>query len=441
MSKMMRRETEDGRFARGMDTQAMIPVAAAFFEIVSMLFLPWVSMPELKYSPYPDTSTLCRLSGFYEGLTWGYPVPERLVRVGTRMAVRLEAAMWIGVSLCVIFLLAAYRFRVKAVWLGRITFLYNAFLSLVVFAWAMDTNMMLDLLEGKCNSFWNLTINSHVQLSAYAYVQILLGIVMLFALRPLLDTRKEYGAEYYITRYEQEDQGIGRRTILASALILAAIPAVIFFGIFFLNNRSEYFISLCVIVLSMLPFFLVFENRRPQAREVVVIAVMAALAAAGRVAFFMLPHFNPTAAIVIIAGISLGAEAGFLTGALAGFVSNFFFGQGPWTPWQMFSFGIIGFLAGLIFRRKRGRWKHFKVWLCLYGGLSVLVIYGILMDTSSVSLGTGKLEVASFLAVYASGFPLNLVHGGSTVIFLGVLGEPMMKKLDRIKKKYGLLEP
>ena len=84
--------------------------------------------------------------------------------------------------------------------------------------------------------FWNLTINSHVQLSAYAYVQILLGIVMLFALRPLLDTRKEYGAEYYITRYEQEDQGIGRRTILASALILAAIPAVIFFGIFFLNN-------------------------------------------------------------------------------------------------------------------------------------------------------------------------------------------------------------
>ena len=329
----------------------------------------------------------------------------------------------------------------KAVWLGRITFLYNAFLSLVVFAWVMDTNMMLDLLEGKHNSFWNLTINSHVQLFAYAYVQILLGIVMLFALRPLLDTRREYGAEYYITRYEQEDQGIGRRTILALGVILAAIPAVIFFGIFFLNNRSEYFISLCVIVLSMLPFFLVFENRRPQAREVVVIAVMAALAAAGRVAFFMLPHVKPTAAIVIIAGISLGAEAGFLTGALAGFVSNFFFGQGPWTPWQMFSFGIIGFLAGLIFRRKRGRWKHFRVWLCLYGGLSVLVIYGILMDISSVSLGTGKLELAGFLAVYGSGFPLNLVHGGSTVIFLGVLGEPMMKKLDRIKKKYGLLEP
>ena len=92
----------------------------------------------------------------------------------------------------------------------------------------------------------------------------------------------------------------------------------------------------------MLPFFLVFENRRPQAREVVVIAVMAALAVAGRAAFFMLPQFKPTAAIVIIAGVGLGAEAGFLTGALAGFVSNFFFGQGPWTPWQMFAFGIPG---------------------------------------------------------------------------------------------------
>ena len=139
------------------------------------------------------------------------------------------------------------------------------------------------------------------------------------------------------------------------ALILTAIPAVIFFGIFFLNDRSDYFIFLCIIILSMLPFFLVFENRRPQAREVVVIAVMAALAVAGRAAFFMLPQFKPTAAIVIIAGVGLGAEAGFLTGALAGFVSNFFFGQGPWTPWQMFAFGIVGFLGGLIFRRKRGK--------------------------------------------------------------------------------------
>jgi len=190
---------------------------------------------------------------------------------------------------------------------------------------------------------------------------------------------------------------------------------VIFFGIFFLNDRSDYFISLCIIILSMLPFFLVFENRRPQAREVVVIAVMAALAVAGRAAFFMLPQFKPTAAIVIIAGVGLGAEAGFLTGALAGFVSNFFFGQGPW--------------------------KHFHLWLCIYGGLSVLVIYGFLLDTASVFMGMGGINKAAFLAMYASGFPMNVIHGSATVIFLAVLGEPMLAKLERIRKKYGILEP
>ena len=86
---------------------------------------------------------------------------------------------------------------------------------------------------------------------------------------------------------------------------------------------------------------MIFEDRKPQAREVLLIAVMAAIAVVGRMAFFMLPQFKPVTAIVIITGISLGAEAGFLTGAVAGFVSNFFFGQGPWTPWQMFAFGII----------------------------------------------------------------------------------------------------
>ena len=287
----------------------------------------------------------------------------------------------------------------------------------------------------------NLTIYSHVQLTAAAYLQIVLALLIVPFLGKLLDTRKEYAAEYYQTRVETKDTGIGKRTILAFVLILTAIPAVIFFGIFFLNDRSDYFISMCIIILSMLPFFLVFENRRPQAREVVVIAVMAALAVAGRAAFFMLPQFKPTAAIVIIAGVGLGAEAGFLTGALAGFVSNFFFGQGPWTPWQMFAFGIVGFLGGLIFRRKRGKWKHFHLWLCIYGGLSVLVIYGFLLDTASVFMGMGGINKAAFLAMYASGFPMNVIHGSATVIFLAVLGEPMLAKLERIRKKYGILEP
>ena len=108
---------------------------------------------------------------------------------------------------------------------------------------------------------------SHVQLTAAAYLQILIALLLLPFLKRLLDTRKEYAAEFYQTRTETEDKWIGKRTVLAFVLILTAIPAVILFGIFFLNDRSYYFISLCLIILSMLPFFLVFENRRPQARD------------------------------------------------------------------------------------------------------------------------------------------------------------------------------
>ena len=113
--------------------------------------------------------------------------------------------------------------------------------------------------------------------------------------------------------------------------------------------RLYYLVALLIIVGTMIPFFAVFERRRSQARELVVLATLSALAVAGRVAFFFLPQFKPVCAIVVIAGACFGGESGFLVGAVAGFVSNFFFGQGPYTPWQMFCFGIVGFVAGLLF--------------------------------------------------------------------------------------------
>lgn len=147
------------------------------------------------------------------------------------------------------------------------------------------------------------------------------------------------------------DNRISRRTLLAAVLILFIIPGTILFGVFFLNDRKYYFISLLIVIYTMLPFVMVFENRKPQARELIVVAVLAAIAVAGRAAFFMLPQFKPVVAIVIIAGVCFGAESGFLVGAVTGFVSNFFFGQGPWTPGQMFCFGIIGFLAGILYKK------------------------------------------------------------------------------------------
>ena len=152
----------------------------------------------------------------------------------------------------------------------------------------------------------------------------------------------------------------------------------------------------------------------------------------------MLPQFKPVVAIVIISGVCFGGESGFLVGAVTGFVSNFFFGQGPWTPWQMFSFGIIGFLAGVLFQK--GFLKKTRLSLCIYGGLATFFIYGIIMDTASVLMVTSKLSWKALLATYIAGIGFNLVHAIATVFFLFVISQPMIEKLDRIKIKYGMIE-
>jgi len=234
------------------------------------------------------------------------------------------------------------------------------------------------------------------------------------------------------------DKRISGRTLLAAVLILFVIPGTILFGVFFLNDRKYYFISLLIVFYTMLPFVMVFENRKPQARELIVVAVLAAIAVAGRAAFFMLPQFKPVVAIVIIAGVCFGAESGFLVGAVAGFISNFFFGQGPWTPWQMFCFGIIGFLAGILF--KKGFLKKTKLPLCIFGGLATFFVYGGIINIGSLLIFTSQFSWKALLATYVSGFWFDMVHAVATVFFLYIISQPMIEKLERIKIKYGLIE-
>lgn len=224
---------------------------------------------------------------------------------------------------------------------------------------------------------------------------------------------------------------------MAWVLLLTVAPATILCGILFLQDKKGYVVSLLLLFYAMLPFFLLFENRRPQARELVLFAVLCALGVAGRAAFFMVPQFKPVAAIVILSGACLGAESGFLVGAMTAFASNFFFGQGPWTPWQMFAFGLIGFLAGLLFRE--GRLPKKKLFLCLFGGLSVFLLYGGIVNLSSVFLFTASPSWQAAVGVYLAALPFDLPHALSTAFFLFVLSGPMIEKIERIRKKYGLL--
>ena len=236
----------------------------------------------------------------------------------------------------------------------------------------------------------------------------------------------------------KEKRRLSKRTIVATALILLAIPLTLFVGNFYLAGQKYYFISLMVLLECMIPFFLVFEGRKPQARELVVIAVLCAIGVAGRAAFFMLPNFKPVMAVVIISGIAFGGETGFLVGAMTMLVSNVMFSQGPWTPWQMFSMGVIGFAAGVLFRK--GLLRRSRESMAIFGALCAIIIYGGLMNPTSALLWAQELSWKVILTYYLSGFPVDCVHAAATFIFLWFGGEPMLEKLDRIKVKYGLVE-
>ncbi|WP_240548490.1 ECF transporter S component [Paenibacillus lignilyticus] len=236
-----------------------------------------------------------------------------------------------------------------------------------------------------------------------------------------------------------EHRNLSKRTLAAAFLILLFIPLTIWCGIYYLNDRKYYFISMLVILETMLPFMMIYEGRKPQAREIVTLSVLCTIGVAGRMAFFMVPQFKPVVAIVIISGIAFGAEAGFLVGAITAFVSNYFFGQGPWTPWQMFAFGIIGFLSGLLF--KKGILRRNRIVLCLFGGLATFIIYGCIMNFSSVWMTQTNPTIAMLVAACIQGIPFDLIHAGATVLFLFVLSRPLLEKLDRIKEKYGMVSP
>ena len=119
--------------------------------------------------------------------------------------------------------------------------------------------------------------------------------------------------------------------------------------------------------------------------------------------------------------------------------SNILFSQGPWTPWQMFAMGIIGFLAGVLF--KKGWLRRTRASLAVFGAFTAVIIYGGIMNPASViMISSESLKLEAILSSYITGLPMDLVHAVGTVIFLMIAAEPMLEKMERIKVKYGLIE-
>lgn len=219
-------------------------------------------------------------------------------------------------------------------------------------------------------------------------------------------------------------------------IIFLLIPLVIVVGVKLFEDRKYNLISLVVAFLSCIPFFLRFEKRSPKAREIIIIAVMSAISTMGRLIFSALPGFKPVTAITAITGSAFGPEAGFLTGAISALVSNMFFGQGPWTPFQMISWGLLGFIAGVLGKKN---YMENKIVLIIYGIFSG-ILYSLMMDIWFVVSIDGLFTLERYFIAIAAAVPFMIVYAVSNVVFLLFLSKPLGEKLNRIKIKYGLMK-
>lgn len=283
--------------------------------------------------------------------------------------------------------------------------------------------------------------------------------------------------------------------IAAEIVAIVATPAVLV-GCAIANFNQTAVLTLVVVLASIGVFFASYEASRPRLRDIVPTVVLAALAAAGRILFAPIPDFKPVSAIAIIAGITFGRKSGFMVGALAALASNFFFGQGPWTPWQMYAWGLVGYGAGLLAmvpakqravgakasRRVRGGetlgmtcgslcsvsadgelesvasspcQAHTGKENCAYAarrlidahpaivyayGFLACLGYGFILNAWSI-LSFFHAQAsgwAGILAVYATALPFDIVHGVATVVFLLALYGPWRRKLERVRRKFGL---
>lgn len=225
---------------------------------------------------------------------------------------------------------------------------------------------------------------------------------------------------------------------ISALSLFVAPPLCIFLCMKFIDSKSYYAASVLIICCAIAPFFAYFEKRKVKTGEIVIIAMMTALAVASRSAMLFLPQVKPTAALVIVTAVAFGPNAGFLTGALSMLLSNFIFGQGMFTPFQMLGMGLTGFICGAAFYNKK--YSDNKWAVSLAGGLLSFAVYGLIADSCSVIMLTNEPTLKSAVPIFLSGVPFNVIHGLTTALLLFFIHKPMADKFSRLRIKYGIFD-
>lgn len=212
--------------------------------------------------------------------------------------------------------------------------------------------------------------------------------------------------------------------LLAVAVALAAWSALA-------PDTVDWSLTSLLIVAALVAAMLVgYGARRVAAQELSLVAALAALATASRVLFASLPNVKPVTFVVLISGVALGPGPGFMVGATSALVSNLFFGQGPWTPWQMLGWGLVGLVGGLLGRggRRPGRWE-----LVVAGGLLALAFDWLV--TLWTFLAFTPRTWPALLALYAQGLPFDLAHVAATCLFAGLFGVKAVTIVARFRAR------
>jgi hypothetical protein len=176
-----------------------------------------------------------------------------------------------------------------------------------------------------------------------------------------------------------------------------------------------------------------YERAHPSSKVLALVATLAALAALGRVAFAPLPNVKPTTDIVLLSGFALGGPPGFAVGAVAALASNLVFGQGPWTPWQMGAWGLVGVIGaalGAATGRRLGR-----VPLALACGAAGL-LFGAILDFSTWVTFSGSHTLGGYLAFSGTSLSFNVAHAVGNVVFCLAFGPAFVRALLRFRERF-----
>ncbi len=190
--------------------------------------------------------------------------------------------------------------------------------------------------------------------------------------------------------------------------------------------------SFVILTAVLLGGFAWYERSRPPSQVVALVAALAALAIAGRIAFAAFPNVKPTTDIVVFAGYALGPAPGFAVGALAALVSNFWFGQGPWTPWQMAGWGMCGVMGAALALGARNAGRFSLAAVCGIAGIA----YGLLLNFSLMATYGGDLSFERFLTLEARAVPFDVAHAAGNVAFALIAGPAMVRMLVRFRRRF-----